>query len=146
MTSALSALIYAYRWTILKIVGFCVFFALTYVMGIKNGEEIAREQCLLEAEKLRQAQMQEHVARAEKTVEVITKYVDRERIVKVQGETVIKKVPIYVSKESDSQCVVPVGFVRMRNAAAGAVVPDPTSAVDARASVASSDSNRPEGE
>lgn len=47
---------------------------------------------------------------SEKTVEVVTKYVDRVKVIHEKGETIIKEVPIYVSQKSDSSCVVPVGF------------------------------------
>jgi hypothetical protein len=57
--------------------------------------------------------------RAEKTIEVVTKYVDRVREVKVQGDSVIREVPIYVSQAADAQCVIPAGFVRIHDAAAG---------------------------
>lgn len=61
-------------------------------------------------------------ANEKKTVQVVTKYVDRIQEVKVAGDTIIKEVPIYVTKESDSRCVVPVGFVRVHdNAAANRV-------------------------
>ena len=68
------------------------------------------------------------------TVQTITKYVDRVRVVYQQAEAIIKEVPIYVSKESDDRCVVPVGLIRLRNdAAAGRVAESASGTTDARA-------------
>jgi hypothetical protein len=68
---------------------------------------------------------------AEATVQVITKYVDRVRIVRETGATIIKEVPVYVSKEADAACVLPRGFVRLHDAAAAGIVPDPAGSADA---------------
>ena len=58
---------------------------------------------------------------------VVTKYVDRVQVVKEHGKTIIKEVPVYVSKASDAACIVPVGFERLHDSAAANVppVPDP---------------------
>lgn len=55
----------------------------------------------------------------------VTKYVDRERVIRVKGDTVIKEVPRYVTVQADAACVVPRGFVRLHDAAAAGAVPDP---------------------
>lgn len=68
---------------------------------------------------------------AEATVKVITKYVDRVKIVREAGATIIKEVPVYVSPEADAACVLSRGFVRLHDAAAAGIVPEPTGAVDA---------------
>lgn len=58
--------------------------------------------------------------------------------IQVQTRTVIQKVPVYVSPEADTRCILPVGFVRLYNAAAlGSdpdAVPDPSGRADAAAS------------
>lgn len=42
-------------------------------------------------------------------------------------KTIVKKVPVYVTAKSDSQCLIPGGFVRLHDAAAnGTDLPDPT--------------------
>ena len=67
-------------------------------------------------------------------VEVI-KYVDRVKTVYVKGDTIIKEVPRYVPAEADAACTVPVGFVRLHDAAAAGDVLDPNpGAADARPS------------
>ena len=55
----------------------------------------------------------------------VTQYVDRERIVRLKGDTIIKEVPRYVPVQADAACVVPRGFVRLHDAAAAGTVPNP---------------------
>lgn len=69
--------------------------------------------------------------RAQATVQVVTKYVDRVKIVRQAGETIIKEVPVYVSAQADAACLVPRGFVRLHDAAAQGVVPEPAGNSDA---------------
>lgn len=70
---------------------------------------------------------------AQATVKVVTKYVDR--IVKVQGVTrvITKEIPVYVTSTADAGCVIPAGFVRVHDAAAAGVVPQPAGDPDAPA-------------
>ncbi|MCI3205826.1 MULTISPECIES: hypothetical protein [Pandoraea] len=65
---------------------------------------------------------------------VITQYVDRVREVRVKGDTIIQKVPVYVTAEADAACTVPAGFVRLHDAAAANTAPDNPSDSDARPS------------
>ncbi|RKQ61245.1 hypothetical protein C8E02_1012 [Vogesella indigofera] len=60
--------------------------------------------------------------RAETTVQVLTKYVDRVRTVHVAGETIIKEVPVYVPSDSPA---LPGGFRVHHDAAALGELPDP---------------------
>ena len=55
----------------------------------------------------------------------VTQYVDRERVIRLKGETIVKEVPRYVPIQADAACVVPRGFVRLHDAAAAGAVPDP---------------------
>ena len=65
------------------------------------------------------------------TVQVVTQYVDRVKVVRQAGDTIIKEVPVYVSPEADAACVLSRGFVRLHDAAAAGVVPDPAGGPDA---------------
>ena len=60
----------------------------------------------------------QEVAAAELTTEVITKYVDRVKIVEGKTREIIKKVPVYITKESDDKCVINNGFVSLHNSSA----------------------------
>ncbi|MBJ9626042.1 hypothetical protein KTD17_18400 [Burkholderia multivorans] len=73
---------------------------------------------------------------ARRDVKVVTQYVDRVQVVREKGDTIVKEVPVYVDREADRACVVPVGFVRVHDAAAANVpVGDPGSADAAAAGV-----------
>ena len=52
------------------------------------------------------------------SVKVVTKYVDRYITVTKQGEEIIREIPVYITKESDTKCDIPTGFVLIHNAAA----------------------------
>ena len=71
---------------------------------------------------------------ADITTEVITKYVDRIKIVKEKGNVIIKEIPTYINKTDDSKCVVPNGFVVLHDSASRNEVPDTARIVDERAS------------
>lgn len=66
--------------------------------------------------------------RADVTTEVVTKYVDRVRIVKEKGAEIVKEVPVYVPSDS---CSLPGGFRVLHDAAALGVVSDPAGITNA---------------
>jgi hypothetical protein len=62
---------------------------------------------------------------ARENVRVVTQYVDRVQTVYLQGKTITKEIPVYVTPEADAACVIPAGFVRIHDAAAGNTAPEP---------------------
>jgi hypothetical protein len=66
------------------------------------------------------------LAATEITHEVITQYVDRVKIVEGKTHEIIKKVPVYITKESDDKCIVNNGFVSLHNYAAKNKLSDST--------------------
>lgn len=54
----------------------------------------------------------------------VTKYVDRVQTIRVQGDTIVKEIPRYVTVVADAACTVPGGFVRLHDAAATGSVLD----------------------
>ena len=57
---------------------------------------------------------------------IVTQYVDRVRMVHATGQTIRQKVPVYVPASADTACTVPVGFVRLHDAAAQSTMPSST--------------------
>lgn len=55
------------------------------------------------------------------TARVITRYIDRVQIVRERGQAIVKEVPAHVTPQADARCPVPVGFVRVHDAAAQGV-------------------------
>ena len=67
----------------------------------------------------------EEARQARQNVRVVTQYVDRVQTVHVQGKTITKEIPVHVTPKADAACVVPVGFVRIHDAAAANTAPQP---------------------
>jgi len=59
---------------------------------------------------------------AEATIKVVTEYVDKIKVVRERGATIIKEVPVYVTTQADADCLINAGFVRLHDAAAGNAV------------------------
>lgn len=64
------------------------------------------------------ASAQATIAQQKTTERVVTQYVDRVRIVRERGETIVKEVPVYVPVEADAACRINRGFVWLHDAAA----------------------------
>jgi len=73
------------------------------------------------------ATLRKQLDNAQRATVTVTQYVDRERVIRVKGDTIIKEVPRYVPVQADAACVVPRGFVRLHDAAAAGAVPNPDS-------------------
>ncbi|OCS48511.1 hypothetical protein [Ralstonia pickettii] len=71
------------------------------------------------------ASLRKQLDNAKSATVTVTQYVDRERVIRVKGDTIIKEVPRYVPAQADAACVVPRGFVRLHDAAAAGTVPNP---------------------
>ncbi len=82
------------------------------------------QQQTLQAATVRQRQ-------AEAAVKIVTQYVDRVRIVREKGDTIIKEVPVYVPVQADAACTINHGFVRLHDAAAAGELPEPARDADA---------------
>lgn len=71
---------------------------------------------------------------AEATVQVVTKYVERLKVVKEKGDVIIKEVPKYITEKSDAECVIPKSFVMLHDLASKNEVPNSTGVIDESAS------------
>lgn len=74
-------------------------------------------------QRLEQAQshiavLQSKVDQAQHAVQTVTKYIDRVRVVREHANTLIQKVPTYVSEKDNIACTLPVGVIRLHNLAA----------------------------
>ena len=87
-----------------------------------------------DAEITRQAALAAQVKhqQAEASVRVVTKYVDRIKVVREKGDAIIKEVPLYVPVEADAACTINRGFVRLHDAAATYAIPRASRVADAR--------------
>ena len=95
------------------------------------GHVQAQWDAAVQQQALQAAAVREEQAQA--TVEVITEYVDRVRVVREKGDTIIKEVPVYVPVQADAACTINRGFVRLHDAAAAGALPEPARDADAAA-------------
>lgn len=86
-------------------------------VAIQSGRVHSAEERAREAEG-KSARLQSELTEAKTNVRIVTRYVDRVQIVHERGATITKEIPVYVTPEADARCPVPVGFVRVHDAAA----------------------------
>ncbi len=97
---------------------------------IKGASHVqAQWDAAIQQQALQAAAVRERQAQA--TVKVVTQYVDRVRVVREKGDTIIKEVPVYVPVQADAACTINRGFVRLHDAAAAGELPEPAGDADA---------------
>ena len=124
----MSVIPWAYRLLALAVLGV----ALVGFGWIKGASHVqAQWAAAIQQQALQAAAVRERQAQA--TVEVVTQYVDRVRVVREKGDTIIKEVPVYVPVQADAACTINRGFVRLHDAAAAGKLPEPARDADAAA-------------
>jgi hypothetical protein len=71
---------------------------------------------------------------AKRDAKIITKYVDRVRVIHDTTQTLQREIPTYVTPATDRAFPLPIGFVRVHDAAATGGLPGLARATDAEAS------------
>jgi hypothetical protein len=117
-----------YRWLALVLLA-AALFGFGWIKGA--GHVQAQWDAAVHKQALHTAAVRERQAQA--TVKVVTQYVDRVRVVREKGDTIIKEVPVYVPVQADVACTINRGFVRLHDAAAAGELPEPASDADASA-------------
>jgi len=97
-----------------------------YMVGSIANEEAWQKKVLEQKAEIALLKQKE----SEVTTKVITKYIDRVTVVKEINNEITK----YVTNEVDSKCQLPNSFSVLHDAAAKNELPNPTGAVDAKAS------------
>ena len=122
----MSVIPWPYRLLVLAVLGV----ALVGFGWIKGASHVqAQWDAAIQQQALQTAAIRERQSQA--TVKVVTQYVDRVRIVREKGETIIKEVPVYVPVQADAACTINRGFVRLHDAAAAGDLPEPARDADA---------------
>lgn len=101
-----------------------------WIKGVRHVQ--AQWDAAIQQQTLQVAAVRERQAQA--TVKVVTQFVDRVRVVREMGDTIIKEVTVYVPVQADAACTINRGFVRLHDAAAAGELPE--SARDADATTA----------
>ena len=117
-----------YRWLALVLLA-AALIGFGWIKGA--GHVQARWDAAVQKQTLQAAEVRERQAQA--TVKVVTRYVDRVRIVRENGDTIIKEIPVYVPVQADAACTINRGFVRLHDAAAAGELPEPARDADAAA-------------
>ncbi len=115
-----------YRWLALVLLA-AALFGFGWIKGA--GHVQAQWDAAVQKQALQTAAVRERQAQA--TVKVVTQYVDRVRVVRETGDTIIKEVPVYVPVQADAACTINRGFVRLHDAAAAGELPEPAQDADA---------------
>ena len=124
----MSVIPWPYRLLALTAIGI----ALVGFGWIKGASHVqAQWDAAIQQQALQTAAARERQAQA--TVKVVTQYVDRVRVVREKGETIIKEVPVYVPVQADAACTINRGFVRLHDAAAAGELPTALGDADAPA-------------
>ena len=115
-----------YRWLALVLLA-AALFGFGWIKGA--GHVQAQWDAAVQKQALQTAAVRERQAQA--TVKVVTQYVDRVRVVRETGDTIIKEVPVYVPVQADAACTINRGFVRLHDAAAAGELPETARDADA---------------
>ena len=92
-----------------KILAVIVFIVSSYLVGFHTGktQQLRKQETIA---------LKTNVEQQQASVKTVTEYVDKVRVVRQKGETVIKEVPVYITKDVDSGCVIPNTFGLLWNA------------------------------
>lgn len=128
--------------------GYALLAAAMLAVGFGSGWTVRDWKAGAEAAKAAKAETKQAVrviyrerAQADVTSAVETKAAQAQVQIRTVTRTIIEKVPEYVSVADDSRCVVPVGFVRIHDAAAtGNPLPEPSGELDGRAAASEASS------
>lgn len=103
----------------------CVVSAAVYVAGYQHGSSHIQSEWEQEKNRLALARQNVSGKQMQSTAQVVTKYVDRVRVIREATEPIIKQVTVYVP---DTVCDIPAGFVSLHNATAKSDVRVPQAA------------------
>lgn len=102
------------------------FYAYAWFRGNEHGtQKLLDYQAAQAVEAVRVANARIQIVR-----EVETKYVPKIQRIYVRGATIEKEVKVYVTKEDDARCTLPIGFVRLWNASWSGAAPGPAAESD----------------
>lgn len=71
------------------------------------------------------------VASGQVTIQTVTKYIERTKVVKEKADVIVKEIPKYITAEHDSQCAIPRAAIVLHDAAAKNELPDSARLADA---------------
>ncbi|MFD0726961.1 hypothetical protein [Lysobacter brunescens] len=123
------------RATVAIIVALVIALLLSIIYSLRADGRADEEQRKAQAALVQVGMLQSALTTEAGKERIVTRYVDRVRVVREVGATIVKEVPRYVTVEDDRACAIRDGFVRLHDAAAQGVPPAQagTGAADASA-------------
>lgn len=94
----------------------------SFAIGVSVNEETWQSKVKDMQVKIAQLEAQS----SEVTTKVVTEYIEKVKIVEGKTHVIIKKVPEYITKESDAKCSINTGSIELLNSAAENKVPEST--------------------
>lgn len=79
---------------------------------------VSRAEARAQAAEGQAARLGAELQQSRLNVRVVTQFVDRVQVVRERAATLTQEIPVYVTAQADARCAVPVGFVRVHDAAA----------------------------
>lgn len=64
------------------------------------------------------------------TTKIVTKYIERTKVVKEKSNAIIKEIPKYITKDADANCTIPKSAIVLHDAASQNRVPDAAAGID----------------
>ena len=105
-----------------------------WLYHVVTQQRVALAEARADAATAAQRDLAGQLAAAQASEHIVTRYVDRVRVVHERGGTLTKEIPVYVTAQADAACAVSVGFVRVHDAAAANDLPGPAGITDAQPS------------
>ncbi len=97
------------RWLV-YIVGSLLILAMSFTLGYQYAVRgvIAKEKATAERALARAAELQAQLDAA--NLKTTVKYVTTTKTIRTRGDTIVKKIPVYITPKDDANCVIPDGF------------------------------------
>ena len=104
----------------------------THHLGYEKGFKASDDKWNLEVAKKNEEIAKLNQAAAEVTNDVVTKYVDKVKIIKQKGDEIVKEVPVYITDGDNANCKLPDAVLMLHNSAARGekLVPEATRTLD----------------
>lgn len=93
-----------------RVVAVIALIASTYIYGWIMGSDHQLTKQKIIDQNVAVKVLEKKVVQHEITERVVTKYVDRIQIVKQKGDTIIQRIPTYITRNDDANCTIPDSF------------------------------------
>lgn len=93
-----------------RVVAVIALIASTYLFGWIMGSDNQLSKQKIIDQNVAVKVLEKKVIQHEITERVVTKYVDKIQIIKQKGDTIIQRIPTYITRNDDAKCTIPDSF------------------------------------